>query len=298
MGSRTCGLVVVAAASLGASVTVAAQQTFDRRFEAPPGGHLTLHTDVGSVAIVGGDAHEVLVHVDMGESDHLCVEAEQNASGLSVTGHRSQPSWTRGWGNSASHVRFKIVVPRDYPVELQTSGGSLDLSHLSASVAGQTSGGSVKLEDILGPIEAHTSGGSVDAEKIHGPTRLGTAGGSITIADASGDLDLRTLGGSINLRSDDGKVTAATSGGSVRAEVRVNRGIALTSSGGPITLLIPENVRASIDAQTSGGSVQSDLPVIRTEAEQHSRIRGALNGGGEPIILDSSGGSIHIEQLR
>jgi DUF4097 and DUF4098 domain-containing protein YvlB len=279
-------------------MTVAAQQTFDRRFDAPPGGHLTLHTDMGSVAIVGSDTREVLIHVDMGESDHLRVEAEQNASGVSVTGHRPQPTWAGWWGNAGSHVRFKIAVPRDYAVELQTSGGSLDLSHLSASVAGRTAGGSVTLRDIVGPIDAHTSGGSVDAENIHGPTRLGTSGGGITIVDATGDLDLSTLGGSINLKSADGKVTAATSGGSVRAEVRVNRGIDLRSSGGPITLLIPEGVRASIDAHTSGGSVQSDLPVTRTEAELHSRLRGTLNGGGEPIVLDSSGGGIHIEQLR
>jgi DUF4097 and DUF4098 domain-containing protein YvlB len=297
MFRKTCGLLAVAL-SLGATVTIAAQQTFDKRFDAPPGGHLTVQTDIGSVAIVGSDTREVLVHVDMSDSDHLDVEAEQNASGVSVTGHREQLTWFGSWRNSVSHVRFKIVVPRDYPVELQTSGGSLDLSHLSAPVAGQSAGGSVTLRDIVGPIDARTSGGSVDAQNIHGPTRLGTSGGGITIADATGDLDLRTLGGSINLRSADGKVTAATSGGSVRAEVRINRGIDLASSGGPITLLIPESVRASIDANTSGGSVQSDLPVTRTEAEQHSRLRGTLNGGGEPIILDSSGGGIHIEQLR
>ena len=91
---------------------------------------------------------------------------------------------------------------------------------------------------------------------------------------------------------------AVTSGGSIDAEVRQNRGIILKTSGGTITLLLPENVRASIDAETSGGRAQSELALSSTELAERSHLRGAINGGGEQVVLRSSGGSIHVAALR
>jgi hypothetical protein len=63
---------------------VAAQQSFDRRFQAPPAGHLTLETDVGSVAILGRDTRELVIHAQMSDSDRLSITAEQDSSGGSI----------------------------------------------------------------------------------------------------------------------------------------------------------------------------------------------------------------------
>ena len=289
---------MIVALSFAASASFAAGQSFDKRFDAPPGGRLTLETDVGSVIVVGRDTREVVIHAEMSDSDHLQIAAEQNASGVSVTGHATQHSWFDWLLFSSTRVRFTIAVPRDYPVELKTSGGSLDVRSLTASVKGKTAGGSITVRDVTGPIDAHTSGGNIDAERINGSTQLGTSGGSIEIDDSRGDLDVHTSGGSIDLKSRDGRVKADTSGGSVHAEVRINRGVDLSTSGGSITLLLPENASASIDAKTSGGRVESELLLSSTELAEHAHLRGAINGGGEPVVLRTSGGSIHVEPLR
>src|SRR5271166_4190340 len=226
------------------------------------------------------NTREIVIHAEMSDSDHLQIAAEQNASGVSVTGRVTQHSWLDWLNYSSMHVRFTIAVPRDYPMELKTSGGSLDVRSLSASVKGKTAGGSITIRDVTGQIDAHTSGGNIDAERINGPTQLGTSGGSIDINDARGDLDVHT------------------SGGSVRAEVRINRGVDLSTSGGSITLLLSEDAGASIDAKTSGGRVESELPLSNTELAERSHLRGAINGGGEPVVLRTSGGSIDVEPLR
>ena len=244
------------------------------------------------------NTREIVIHAEMSDSDHLQIAAEQNASGVSVTGRVTQHSWLDWLNYSSMHVRFTIAVPRDYPMELKTSGGSLDVRSLSASVKGKTAGGSITIRDVTGQIDAHTSGGNIDAERINGPTQLGTSGGSIDINDARGDLDVHTSGGSIDLKSSDGRVKADTSGGSVRAEVRINRGVDLSTSGGSITLLLSEDAGASIDAKTSGGRVESELPLSNTELAERSHLRGAINGGGEPVVLRTSGGSIDVEPLR
>ena len=301
MGTRICRLLAILAVWLPASAALAAQASFDKRFNAPPGGHLTLDTDVGSVVIVGHDTHEVVIHADVSDPDHLDISAEQNSSGVTVTGRVTPSSWLSwlSWLDFRSmHVRFTIDVPRDYPVQIQTAGGSIDVGHLTAAVDGKTAGGGITIQDVVGSIDVHTSGGGIRAERVNGPTELRTSGGSIDIVDSSGDLDARTSGGSIDLKSIEGRVKADTSGGSIHAEVRANRGVSLTSSGGSVTLLLPENVRASLDAKTSGGRAQSELPLSSTELDDHSHLRGAINGGGEQIFLRTSGGSILVGPLR
>jgi hypothetical protein len=298
MVTRTGRLLVILAVWLPASAALAAQGSFDKRYDAPPGGHLTLDTDVGSVVIVGHDTHEVVIHADVSDPEHLDISAVQNSSGVMVTGRVSPSNWLSWLDFRSMHVRFTIDVPRDYPVQIQTAGGSIDVGHLSASVDGKTSGGGITIRDVVGSVNVHTSGGGIRAERVNGATELRTSGGSIDIVDASGDLDARTSGGSIELKSIEGRVKADTSGGSIHAEVRTNHGVSLTSSGGSVTLLLPENVHASLDAKTSGGRAQSELPLSSTELDDHSHLRGAINGGGEQVFLRTSGGSILVGPLR
>ncbi len=291
--------------ALAASASSAAEKTYDQRFNAPPGGQLTVNTDVGSVTVVGGNAREVIVHADMsGPNDflaHLDVKAVQDSRGVTVTAHVPRLVWfywSEWFGLGREHVRFTIDVPRDYPVDIRTSGGGVDVRNLNASLRGTTSGGSIMIRDLAGAITAHTSGGSIDAAELNGRVELRTSGGSIGVTDSTGDLDAQTSGGSIRLEGIDGKVTAVTSGGSVIAEMRTNRGVSLITSGGSIRLMLPTSVGASIDAHTIGGRAESAIPLSTTEVAVRNRLRGAINGGGEPVFLRTSGGSIQIDPLR
>jgi Toastrack DUF4097 len=299
--------LTILACVLMAGPALAAERTFDRHFTVSPGGHLSVDTDVGSVAITGGDGREVVVHADMqGPDDFLSrldIQAAQDSQGVTVTGRLDHRAWL-GWFDwfdwlaSGQHgVRYTVTVPRDYPVDIRTSGGSLDVRHLTAAVRGTTAGGSITLRDVRGSINAGTAGGRIDGAELDGPTRLRTAGGSIEITDATGDLDVSTSGGGIHLERIDGKVRAMTSGGSVEAEMRANRGVSLGTAGGSITLLLPANAHGSIDAHTDGGRVDSVIPLSSTEIASRNELRGSINGGGELISLHTSGGSIHIAPL-
>jgi DUF4097 and DUF4098 domain-containing protein YvlB len=227
----------------------------------------------------------------------LNITAEQGSSGVTVTARKAHRGWFDWFNFGQEHVHFTIDVPRDYSIELRTSGGYLDVRKVNGPVRGSTSGGGIVVQDVTGSVKMHTSGGSIDAERLNGTTELGTSGGSISVADARGDLDAHTSGGGIRLKNIDGSVKADTSGGSVHAEMRSNRGISLSTSGGTISLLLPENVGASIDASTSGGRVSSELPFSGTESADHTHLRGAINGGGEQVLLHTAGGSIRLGPL-
>jgi len=301
MTRSTARLVVILAATLTTSVALAAQRTYDKRLDAPPGGRLTFEADTGSVSVTGSDAPEVIVHADLEGSqsllDRLHITAAQTPSGVTIServDHDGLLGWVDWLNFGPSRVRFVIEVPRNYPVDLQTSGGGLDVQDLSASVHGKTSGGGIHLRNVSGTVAVHTSGGSIKAERLEGSAQLSTSGGGIEVADSTGDLDVDTSGGGIRLQDDDGEVHAHTSGGSIRAQLRANHGITLASSGGGITLLLPQNTRASIDAATSGGGVSSEFPLSTVQTEVGNHLQGAIGGGGAPISLHTSGGSIHI----
>lgn len=302
MAASTARLMVIIAALLATSAGHAAQRSYDKRLDAPSGGRLTFATDVGSVTVVGRDSREVVIHADLRGSESFLasvrISAEQTPSGVTVTARMPHRGWS-GWFDwldfGSSRVRFDIDVPRDYPVELRTSGGDLDLRDLSVGLRASTSGGGVVVQNVSGAIDVHTSGGRIEAERLQGPAKLTSSGGGIEVMDSTGDLYVRTSGGSIRIRNEDGKVDAHTSGGTIRAELRSNRGISLDTSGGSITLMLPPSARGSVDAETSGGRVTCDLPLSTTEIVAGNHLRGAIGGGGALISLHTSGGSIHLE---
>lgn len=272
--------------TLAASASWAAQRSFDKRFEVSAGGHLAVDTMIGSIAVVGQDSHEVDVHAEIvgsrGFVDDFTVTADRQSSDITVRGygHCTWMAWRCGgwwdWLFPMERVRFVISVPRDYRVDVRTAGGGIDVRNVNASVTGRTAGGGIVVRDITGSIDMRTSGGGIYLE------------------DCTGDVDVHTSGGGIHLDGIDGRIVAATSGGGIHAEARSNHGISLRTGGGGITLLLPADVRALVDAWTLGGRVRVDFPLTSAEAVSPSHVHGAINGGGEQVILHTAGGGIHV----
>src|SRR6185312_1229605 len=166
MAHPTARLMLIIAATLGTSVALAADRTYDNRFNAPPGGRLTFNADVGSVTVVGSAASEVVIHADMEASESFLsdfhITAEQTPSGVTVSARKSHHDWFQWFDFGSARVQFTVEVPRDYPVYVETAGGNLDVRDLSASVRAGTSGGNASVQNVTGTVDLHTSGGSVE----------------------------------------------------------------------------------------------------------------------------------------
>lgn len=302
MAASIARFTLILAATFATSAALAGESTYDKTVNAPPGGQLTFDSDVGSVSVAGGDTREVVVHADLEGSEsflrRLHITAEQTPSGVTVSARVDTGwlDWFDWFDFGSTEARFTVQVPRDYPVDIRTSGGSLAMRDLNAAVQARTSGGGIVLQNVTGRVYVHTSGGGIRAERVDGPAELSTSGGPIAVVDSTGDLDLHTSGGGIRIQDDDGKVDAHTSGGGIRAELRSNRGVSLGTSGGSITLLLPQDARGSIDARTSGGSISCDFPITTTDLSGGDHVHGTIGGGGPAITLHTSGGSIHIER--
>jgi hypothetical protein len=71
----------------------------------------------------------------------------------------------------------------------------------------------------------------------------------------------------------------------------------LRSGDGNITLRLPSDFRADIDAQTGDGHLEVDIPIATTIAGREHSIAGKINGGGIPIELRTGDGDIRLRKM-
>lgn len=202
----------------------------------------------------------------------------------------------RSWGNNNLSISFVVEVPHDISADLNTSGGSINLSKVEGEHNVKTSGGSLNFDEITGYTEAHTSGGSINISQYDGVMKGNTSGGSIRANNSKGELKLHTSGGSIVLEDVSGSIDAHTSGGSIKAFVNdLDEYLTLKTSGGSINAVIPQGM--GVDLNLTGNRVNTKLTNFTGQAEKNN-IEGSMNGGGIPITLKTSGGSVNLDYHR
>lgn len=308
-------------ALLTAAAAPADAAAIERTFGVRAGGTLTVNAEYATIRL-RGDAGDVRVEISRGGDDADEIERdydiafEQSGDDVGITVDHYGRSFWRKLTGSRRGVLIAVSTPREFDLDLRTSGGVIDVADVSGAISGRTSGGSIVLEQVDGPVRLRTSGGDIrldgtsgdaDVETSGGSIRLGpitgtvravTSGGNISIAGGGASVDARTSGGSITIDRAAGPLRANTSGGSIRAtltEAPAGDG-SLITSGGSITLRMPPDSAFDIDARTSGGRVRIDDEFSLTGAErvEERRLVSGVNGGGPPLKLRTSGGSIRL----
>ena len=96
----------------------------------------------------------------------------------------------------------------------------------------------------------------------------------------------------LDLETGDGSVLAVAQAGS-----KLGEGWSLETGDGPVTLRIPTNLDAELDARSDDGGIHLDLPVRISGTYDHHEVHGQLNRGGAPLRVRTRDGSIHIGAL-
>ena len=200
--------------------------------------------------------------------------------------------------------------------QLHTSGGDIEIRNVTGDIHGFTSGGDIRATGCTGDTELKTSGGDLVLENINGRIDAATSGGDIQGKGFTALVNVATSGGDVELSDVQAAVTAATSGGDVVVEITLKdftqpHGVQLRTSGGDIRVSLPEKIPATIVAEIrldrddrfwKRYDIYSDFPLSKTQTEEDRRpvIRctGEINGGGDQILLQTSGGNIHILKIK
>lgn len=311
MNASTKTRAILAGCALVALISVPARaRTFEHTFDVGAGGKLRVDTDVGSIEVRARDVGQVDVEVEVtgSNADDFDVDFSESGGNPTVRGRQERGgSWFGG--TRSPRVRFLITVPRRFDVDLETSGGSIEVDDLAGEIRAATSGGSLKFGDVEGPVRGRTSGGSITLRGAKGDVDLETSGGSIRIGDVEGDVEAHTSGGSVEVEQVRGEVDAKTSGGSIRVDevagavdAKTSGGSVtatvteqprhdcrLTTSGGSVTVYLADGIGVDLDAEASSGRATSDFPLAGEVKTRHS-LAGKIHGGGPRLVLHSSGG--------
>ena len=296
------GILLAIVLAFVASAASAEEKNLNKTFTVTPGGMITVDADRADITVTGGNTNTVVVRIEargsQSELDELKLSAEPSSDGIKVEALRpAQRGWFK-WGSWRVETHIDVTVPRSYRVDAKTSGGDVRLDDVSGPSRLRTSGGDVQARNVRGAFEGHTSGGDVRIDSMEGSVSAHTSGGDVTLSGIKGDVDANTSGGDVRLTRVDGKINAGTSGGDVRCELLgANRGVSARTSGGSVYLTLPKDITGTLDAESSGGHIDSDLPISTTRWSEH-RLNGQINGGGNEIFVRTSGGSITLTAAR
>ena len=302
--SLSVSLVLLITAASAAMETASAD--VQKNFDVQKGGKLVVTVSGGDLQVKVWDKMQVQLTARNigGDADRL--EAEQSGNTVTVE-YRSQS----GWSSSSRDLRFDFYVPKDFNVNLttsggdvridgalqgdammRTSGGDLTLDGVSGEVNGKTSGGDITVRDLGGEADLATAGGDIHVDRSSKNLTISTSGGDITVGTVDGNLSASTSGGGMNIRKVGGNLTASTSSGDVTVG-NVGGSVALSTSGGDISL---SSGKGKISANTSGGDVTiSDAAGYANVLSSGGTVKvGLTPQGGQRSTIESSGGDVYL----
>jgi len=288
----------------------AAERGFERTFPVEPGCTLKLDTYRGSVVIVESDRAEIraTLQVEVGtrseadaERARAALQLEAAAENNTVTLQARNPSETGVrfvWNDPPQlTLAWRISVPRQCNVEVQTRAGGVTVGNLTGRVVVRTETGTISIKRIDGTVDASTQQGDIVLSRCSGPVKLRVLGGTLRTGTLGGFADLKNANGDIEVLMARAGIVAYAEAGDV--EVGFSHDIAgdsrLTTSGGSISVLIDPAANCSVKASSVWGRVENSLPMtIDSGANGKRRFAGHLGSGGPTLTLHANGGDVKI----
>jgi len=272
---------------------------YDKSYPVNSRPDVHVHTKEGSVRVVTSDTNEVEFHVrysgGMGLAGPPRFASRQEGRMIELEAVTGSSFF---FGGNRRRMEIEVRMPKDADLRVESGDGGIEVTALNGHVVIHTDDGGVKAAQLNGTIDISSNDGGIRVDNSKGDLKLHTNDGSIGGEHLDGKCDASTNDGSIHvdgrfdsvdLRSDDGTVVARAESGSVLTSswrVRTNDG--------SVTVSIPPDFKANIDAGTNDGSIKLD-PSLKIEGNiDGSRVRGALNGGGPPLVIHTNSGSVHI----
>jgi DUF4097 and DUF4098 domain-containing protein YvlB len=257
--------------------------THQYQLKGRPEVHVT--TDDGSVRIDTSDRREIGARVTtrgwrLG-ADEVTITESQTGDRVDIEVRVPR----NHWGMNFSHREIKVAldVPREADLDIRTGDGSVSVQPVSGRLRIFTGDGSITAEGLRGEIRLHTGDGSIRATGLEGRLEADTGDGHM---DVRGRFDV------LDLRTGDGGIEATVERGS-----KVSEAWTLRSGDGGITLRLPDDLSADLDAHTGDGHITLDFPVTVAGSISTSTVRGKLGAGGPALRVQTGDGSIHLQRL-
>ncbi len=277
--------LVPAALLLAGSGAALAQADWVKSYPVSGKASLTLSTGDAAVEIRScGSCRGLRVRVEWHNSNPGDFELRESQNGNSINFMLREKA----------RILFSFFSRRS-PLVTVDAPAALDLE-------ARTSDGAIRVSGVQGYLKLHTTDGKVDVEDAGGALHLEASDGTIHVHNLKGSVDSSSSDGRVAI---DGRLTAFhihTGDGSLELALdegsKLDGSSRIQSSDGSVALRVPRSLAADLDVHASDGEIECALPVsiegYSTAHQSGHNLRGHLNGGGPPLSIDTSDGSVSI----
>lgn len=288
-------LVLLAPLALGGCVVDVDSQgqivRDEKRFEVSGVPDLRVSTFDGAIEIRSWDKADVHVEIEKRGAtkeavDALEIETSQDANRIvvEVKQPRGESFTGMGFHRSAS-ARLIVSVPERCDLSARTGDGSIRVDRVSGRIELGTGDGAIRASEVSGKLKMHTGDGSINVDGAQGSLDLETGDGGVSVAGKLAELRMHTGDGSIAYR--------AERGSSMGDDWTISTG------DGTVSLYLPDDFGAEIDAHTGDGTVTNELKLTSASTGEDRRtVRGRLGSGGRLLRIRTGDGSIRLRGIE
>ena len=230
------------------------------------------------------------------DSDRVrhCEMREQSVPGvgrLTIDQGQNGGATVKGWLRSEVLVRARVEASADSESAAVA---------MASRVLIDSSGGQVR---AMGPDSANNSSWSVSYE-IFVPQNsdlvLKGNNGGVTVSDVRGTIHFDVNNGGVHLKRVAGDVSGTTVNGGISVDLAGatwdGRQMELTTHNGGVTVAMPQNYSAHLQAETGMGSISSDFPVTVQGNVRPRRLDFSVGAGGPLIHITTNNGGIKLKR--
>jgi DUF4097 and DUF4098 domain-containing protein YvlB len=276
--------VAVITLTAGAATSARADD-WNKKYSVNGKAGLYVRVNDGNVDVTASNGNEIEARVTTSGwriPNDVRISEEQDGNHVNLTVSLPHQNWN-WFGSNHRSVRIELRVPKEADLDISSGDGNVTAQGVSGSVHIQTSDGNMNVQNVRGDIRLHTGDGHVEGREIDGAMDVDTSDGHVTL---SGRFD------ALKVHTGDGHVDVEAQNGS-----SLGNGWSLRSGDGSITLRLPDNLNADLDAHTGDGHISMSFPLTISGSMSDSSIRGKINGGGPTLYIRTGDGSIRIERL-
>jgi hypothetical protein len=144
-----------------------------------------------------------------------------------------------------------------------------------------------------------TTNGDIAVANMIGDINAGTTNGNIELTGTSGTASLATTNGRLNVSVHRGPLYGATTNGAVDCDLAAlgpAEDVGLATTNGKVTLLLPDDVSAVIEATNTNGflTIYDFTVTYDTQTENHLKAR--IGSGASSITITTTNGDVVVRR--
>ena len=290
---RTLAPAALAAAVALSAAPAQAQRGFDWSGELSPGATLRIFTVNGAVTVRASSGNAVRIHGETenaSSNDPIRYVMDRGNGGIRVCALRENSTCSDdgvqsrgdGWHvGRRSRASFTVEVPRGVVVRAGSGNGDVIVEGATADVNASSGNGDVRVGTGAAQVRASTGNGTVLVDGARGPVNASSGNGRVAVTTASGPVSASTGNGRIEV---------------AMSSLRGSGDMTFSSGNGSVTLTLPDDFSADVEASTGNGGIHTDFPLRVIGRMSSHHLSGTIGNGGRRLHISTGNGSITLRR--